>query len=262
MDIKNAVCIVTGSATGIGAACAIDLAKKGARVVINYTKSEAEAAATVKVCEQVGAQALLVRADVANEVDCRRIAEETLTKWGRIDGLINNAGITKFAPNHADLDALQADDFQRLYAVNVIGTYQMTRAVVPAMKKQGKGSIVNVSSIAGIMGVGSSVAYAASKGAVNTMTLSLARALAPEIRVNAVCPGFVETRWLREGLGEKVYASAKSRYEDNAPLHKTITPEEVARAILWMLVGADAITGEFIIVDSGTHLGATPLKAR
>jgi 3-oxoacyl-[acyl-carrier protein] reductase len=262
MDLRNSVCIVTGSATGIGAACAIDLAKKGARLVINFTKSEVEAAATVDSCEQVGAETLLIRADVANDADCRRMGEETLKKWGRIDGLVNNAGNTKFAPNHADLDALQADDFQRVYAVNVIGTYQMIRAVVPAMKKQGKGSIVNVSSIAGVMGVGSSVAYAASKGALNTMTLSLARALAPEIRVNAVCPGFVETRWLREGLGEKVYASAKARYEDNAPLHKTITPEEVAQAINWMLAGADTVTGEFIIVDSGSHLGAAPLKAR
>ena len=262
MELKNTVCIVTGSATGIGAACAIELAKKGCHTVINYTKSEAEAAATAKACEQLGAQTLLVKANVADDADCRRMAEAALKKWGRIDGLVNNAGITKFAPNHSDLDALQAEDFQRLYAVNVIGTYQMTRAVVPAMKQLGKGSIVNVSSIAGVMGVGSSVAYAASKGALNTMTLSLARALAPEIRVNAVCPGFVETRWLREGLGEKVYANAKARYEETSPLHKTITAEEVAQAIVWMLAGANAVTGEFIIVDSGTHLGGAPLKAR
>ena len=262
MNLNNAVCIVTGSATGIGAACALDLAKKGARVVINYTKSEADARATMQACEAAGAQALLVRADVANDAQCRHIADATLEKWGRIDALVNNAGITKFAPDHADLEALQAEDFQRLYAVNVVGTYQMTRAVAPAMKKQGRGAIVNVSSIAGVMGIGSSVAYAASKGAVNTMTLSLARALAPEIRINAVCPGFVETRWLRDGLGEKVYTSAKARYEQTAPLHRTITPEEVAQAIVWLLEGADTVTGEFIIVDSGSHLGATPLKAR
>ncbi|HLF22857.1 MAG TPA: SDR family oxidoreductase, partial [Burkholderiales bacterium] len=197
MELKNTVCIVTGSATGIGAACAIELAKKGCHTVINYTKSEAEAAATAKACEQLGVETLLVKANVADDADCRRMAEAALKKWGRIDGLVNNAGITKFAPNHGDLDALQADDFQRIYAVNVIGTYQMTRAVAPAMKSQGKGAIVNVSSIAGIRGSGSSIAYAASKGALNTMTLSLARGLAPEIRVNAVCPGLVETRWFR-----------------------------------------------------------------
>lgn len=262
MELKEAVCIVTGSATGIGAACALDLAKKGARVVVNYTKSEAAATETARACEQAGAQALQVRADVAVDADCRLLAQAALNKWGRIDALVNNAGITKFVPKHGDLDALQAEDFQRLYAVNVIGAYQMTRAVAPAMKRQGRGAIVNVSSIAGVMGVGSSVAYAATKGAMNTMTLSLARALAPEIRVNAVCPGFVETRWLQQGLGEQGYATAKARYEENAPLHKTITAEDVAKAIVWFLEGADRVTGEFIIIDSGTHLGGTPLKAR
>lgn len=262
MDLSNAVCIITGSATGIGAACAIDLAKKGARVVINYTKSEAEAKATVKACAQAGAETSLIRADVANDDDCRRIAQATLDQWGCIDILVNNAGITKFAPNHADLDALQAEDFQRLYAVNVVGVFQMTRAVVPAMKKEGKGAIVNISSVAGVSGTGSSVAYAASKGALNTMTLSLARALAPEIRVNAVCPGFVETRWFREGLGQDAYLNAKARYEETSALHKTIVPDDVARAVTWLLQGADRVTGEFITVDSGMHLGLAPAKAR
>jgi NAD(P)-dependent dehydrogenase (short-subunit alcohol dehydrogenase family) len=262
MDLNNAVCIVTGSATGIGAACALDAAKKGARVLINYTKSEADAAATVDSCKRLGVEALLVRADVSNDADCQRIARAALDQWGRIDALVNNAGITKFAPNHADLDALQAEDFQRLYAVNVVGAFQMTRAVTPAMKRQGSGAIVNISSVAGVMGVGSSIAYAASKGALNTLTLSLARALAPEIRVNAVCPGFVETRWFKDALGEEAYRSAKARYEERSALRKTMSPEDVARAVTWLLEGADRVTGEFIMVDSGTHLGASPLKAR
>src|SRR5215471_10475048 len=125
MQDKNAVCIVTGSATGIGAACAIDLAKRGCRVVINYTKSEADARATVKQCTDLGAETLLVQADVANDADCRRLAQAAQDKWGRIDGLVNNAGITKFVPNHRDLDGLTAEDFQRIYAVNVVGTFQM-----------------------------------------------------------------------------------------------------------------------------------------
>lgn len=262
MQLKDAVCIVTGSATGIGAACVLDLARRGARVVVNYTRSEQEARATLDACKVAGAEALLVQADVVDDGDCRRLAQAALDQWGRIDVLVNNAGITKFAPNHADLDALTAEDFQRLYAVNVIGTYQMTRAAVPAMRRRGRGAIVNVSSIAGVMGIGSSVAYAASKGALNTMTLSLARALAPEIRVNAVCPGFVETRWFKAGLGEEAHAKAKARYEETAPLRATVAPEEVAQAIVWLLEGADKVTGEFIIIDSGTHLGATPLKAR
>ncbi len=261
MELKDAVCIVTGSSTGIGAACALALAQKGCHVVVNYSKSEADAHAVAKQCGAAGAQALAVQADIAIDADCRRLADAALRKWGRIDALVNNAGTTKFVPNHADLAALQAEDFQRIYAVNVIGAFQMTRAVVPAMKQQGSGAIVNISSIAGVMGVGSSVAYAASKGALNTMTLSLARALAPEIRVNAICPGFVETRWLQQGFGDK-YAAAKARFEERAPLGKVIVPDDIARAVLWFLEGADKVTGEFLIVDSGSHLGAAPLKAR
>ena len=261
MELKNAVCIVTGSATGIGAACAIDLAKKGARVVINYTKSEAEAKETLAACEKLGAEALLVQANIANDADCQRMAQAALEKWGRIDGLVNNAGTTKVAFNHADLNALQAQDFQDIYAVNVIGTFQMIRAVEPAMRKQGYGSIVNVSSIAGVMGTGTSVAYAASKGALNTMTLSLARVLGPQIRVNAVCPGFVETRWLQGALGER-YETQRAKVAANNPLQKTSTPEDISRAIVWLLEGADLVTGEFIIVDGGMHLGGAPAKAR
>lgn len=262
MDLNKAVCIVTGSATGIGAACALDLAKKGARVVINYTKSDADAKSTANACERIGSEALLIRADVADDRDCRRIAQAALDRWGRVDVLVNNAGITKFAPDHADLDALQAEDFQRVFAVNVIGVYQMTRAVVPAMKQAGCGAIINISSVAAVSGTGSSVVYAASKGALNTMTLSLARALAPKIRVNAVCPGFVDTRWFREGLGEEAYQRARAQYQERSALHKTVAAEDVARAVSWLLEGADLVTGEFIMVDSGAHLGMTPLKAR
>lgn len=260
--MNNAVCIVTGSATGIGAASVIDFARKGARVLINYTKSEAEANATADACRKLGVEALPVRGDVADDADCRRIAGVALERWGRIDVLVNNAGITKFASNHADLDALQAEDFQRLYAVNVVGAYQMVRAVAPAMKRGGNGAIVNISSVAGVMGVGSSIAYAASKGALNTMTLSLARALAPEIRVNAVCPGFVETRWFKDALGAEAYANAKAHYADRSPLKTTMSPEDVAGAVTWLVEGADRVTGEFIMIDSGSHLGGSPLKAR
>jgi 3-oxoacyl-[acyl-carrier protein] reductase len=262
MQTNNTVVIVTGSGTGIGAACALDLAKRGCRVVINYTKSEKEARDTAKLCEAAGGEVIVVQANVAVDADCQKLAKAALDKWGRIDGLVNNAGITKFVPNHRDMASLSADDFHNIYAVNVIGAFQMIRAVAPAMQKQGKGAVVNVASIAGVVGNGSSVAYAASKGALNTMTLSLARALAPEIRVNAVCPGFVETRWLQQGFGDQVYASAKARYEETVPLKHTISPEACADAILWLLLGASLTTGEFIMVDSGFHLGAAPMKAR
>jgi len=261
MELKNSVCIVTGSATGIGAACAIDLARKGANVVINYTKSEAEAKATAAECEKIGAGVLLAQANIANDDDCKRMANAALEKWGRIDGLVNNAGTTKVAFNHADLNALSAQDFQDIYAVNVVGTFQMIRAVEPAMREQGHGSIVNVSSIAGVMGTGTSVAYAASKGALNTMTISLARVLGPQIRVNAVCPGFVETRWLQGALGAR-YEDQRAAVASRNPLGKTSTPEDISKAIVWLLEGADMITGEFIIIDGGMHLGGAPLKAR
>ena len=261
MDIRGGVVIVTGSATGVGAACAKLLASKGCNVVINYTKSEADARETQAACEALGVETLLVQADVANDADCRRMAQAAIDRWGRIDGLINNAGTTKFV-NHTDLEGLTAEDFQRIYAVNVIGAYQMTRAVAPQMKAQGRGAIVNVSSIAGVMGIGSSIAYAASKGALNTMTLSLARALGPEIRVNAICPGFIQGRWLRSGLGDAAYEAALAQQERTTPLRRAGTPEDMAQAAVWFIEGADLVTGELLIVDAGAHLGAAPLIAR
>ncbi len=261
MDIRGGVTIVTGSATGVGAAAAKMLAGKGCNVVINYTRSEEEAKATQADCEKLGAETLLCRADVSVDADCRRMVAETMAKWGRVDGLINNAGTTQFV-NHADLEGLSADDFHRIYGVNVIGPFQMTRAVAPHMKAAGRGAVVNVSSIAGVMGVGSSIAYTASKGALNTMTLSLARALGPEIRVNTICPGFIQGRWLRGGMGDQMYEAAKAAQERNTPLRKAGTPEDMAQAAVWFIEGADLITGEILIVDAGSHLSGAPLIAR
>jgi 3-oxoacyl-[acyl-carrier protein] reductase len=195
---------------------------------------------------------------VAQDADCRRLAQAALDRWGRIDALVNNAGATKFA-DHAKLDALSAEDFQRIYSVNVIGAYQMVRACAPAMKKSGNAAVVNVSSIASKNGMGSSIAYAASKGALNTLTLSLARVLGPEIRVNAVCPGMVDTKWLREGYGER-YAAIEARYRQGTPLGRPGKPEEVAAVIVWLIEGADLITGDTIMVDSGMHMGLIPRK--
>jgi 3-oxoacyl-[acyl-carrier protein] reductase len=261
MDIRGGVTIITGSATGVGAAAAKMLAQRGSNVVINYTKSEAEARETAAACEALGAEALLCRADVSKDDDCRRMAEAAMSKWGRIDALINNAGTTSFV-EHSNLEGLTADDFQRIYAVNVIGPFQMTRAVVPHMKAAGRGAIVNISSIAGVMGVGSSIAYTASKGALNTMTLSLARVLGPEIRVNTVCPGFIQGRWLRGGLGDETYEAVKAQQERTTPLRKAGTPEDMAQAAVWFIEGADLVTGEILIVDAGAHLAGAPLIAR
>ena len=169
MDMKNQVAIVTGSATGLGAAVALRLADNGARVVINYTKSLKEAEETLGQAKAKGVEALLAQGDVSNDEDCRRIVKQTVDKWGRVDMLVNNAGTTKFA-DHADLNALNADDFLNIYKTNVVGAFQMIRAAEPYLKASGFGRVVNISSIAGVLGVGSSVAYAASKGALTTMT--------------------------------------------------------------------------------------------
>ena len=259
MNIEGAVFIITGSATGLGAAVSRRLAGKGGNVVINYTKSEVEANETAEACRSLGGEALLCRADVSDDADCRRMASETMELFGRIDGLVNNAAQSKIAA-HADLESLTADDFNRIFGVNVIGPYQMVRAVTPHMKRQGKGAIVNISSVSGFSGSGSSIAYAASKGALNTMTLSLARALAPEIRVNAVCPGVMQTRWWREGLGEDRYQSFIDNYAENSPLKAAGDPEIVADPVVWLLEGAEHVTGETIMVDSGSHLGGAPRR--
>ena len=261
MDIENGVAIVTGSSSGIGAACARQLAERGCHVAINYLRNEDGARQTEAACREFGVDTVVVRANVADDEDCRALADAALDKWGRIDALVNNAGTTKFNP-HQQLDGLTKQDFLDLYAVNTVSAYQMTRAVAPAMQRGGRGSVVNVASITAITGVGSSIAYAASKGALVTMTLSLARALGPEIRVNAVCPGFVQGDWLEHGLGKERYAAAKAAVEAAAPLRLTATPDTTAEAILYFLAGADVVTGETLIVDGGSHLNTTPLVRR
>lgn len=262
MENAGKVALITGSATGIGAAAAEKFAERGLNVVVNYSKSAEEAEATREACAAHGVKAIVVQADVSLDLDCRRLAQSALDAFGRIDVLVNNAGITTFAA-HDDLNALNAEDFQRLYGVNVIGPYQMIRAVAPAMKAQGRGAVVNVSSISGVTGIGSSVAYAASKGALTTMTLSLARALGPEIRINAVCPGFVGTRWFRDRFGEDGFKSLVEHMEKVTPLKTAGTPELVADSIVFLgLEGAEHITGETLLTDAGAHLNLTPLVAR
>lgn len=259
MSGERAVYIVTGSSAGIGAACARRLAARGAGVVVNYTAGEAAAGEVAAACAAAGGEAIVVRGDVAVDLDCRALADAALAHWGRLDGLVNNAGITVFAPHH-NLDALDLADFQRLYAVNVVGPYQMARAVAPALSRRG-GAIVNVSSMAGLSGEGSSIAYAASKGALNTLTLSLARALAPAIRVNAICPGLVQTRWTAAALGAEVAARRVAAWEAAAPLGRVLTPEDVADAVVWLL-DAQGVTGEILRLDGGMHLGPVPTRAR
>lgn len=252
--------IVTGSATGVGAATALQLAGRGYDIVINYSRSEAEAHASEAACRAAGADTLLLRGDVADDSACRGMAEAALARWGRIDALVNNAGITTFS-GAADWDALDAPTFQRILDVNVIGAFQMVRACAPHLRAA-QGAIVNVSSVAGALGIGSSVAYVASKGAINSLTLHLARALAPQVRVNAVCPGLITTRWFVDGIGADNYEKLKTQYEQTTPLGRACTAEDVAESVVWLLEGARTITGEMILLDSGMHLGRSPTVPR
>jgi 3-oxoacyl-[acyl-carrier protein] reductase len=250
MSDAKRVAIITGSSSGIGAATALELSRRGWRVVINYSKSTEKAQMIATQCTE----SIRVQADVSKDADCRRLAKAALDKWGRIDALVNNAGSTKFVP-HADLDGLSAADFQDVYATNVISSFQMARACASALKNSGRGAIVNVSSLAAQWGTGSSIAYAASKGALNSMTYSLARVLGPEVRVNAVMPGFVETPWHPEGYGAERAAENSKRYASSNVLKATCTAEDVADSIVWLIEGAPKTTGETIFVDGGTHIG-------
>ena len=255
--MKEKVAIVTGSATGVGAATAVLLAEKGCNVVINYTRSKEEAMATAQLVEQHNVECIVFKADVSNDDECKSMVEAAIKKWGKIDYLVNNAGKTKFNP-FENLDGLSGDDFLDIYSVNVVGPYQMIKAVVPYMKQQGGGAIVNDSSLAGINGVGSSIAYVTSKAALNIMTKSLAHVLGPEIRINAVAPGPIQTRWLKGGMGDEAYSALIEQAENELPLKQVATAEDVAETLVWFLEGAKLITGEVLIVDSGAHLGSLP----
>ncbi|MFL2769655.1 MAG: SDR family NAD(P)-dependent oxidoreductase [Rhodospirillaceae bacterium] len=256
VEVKKTA-IVTGSATGVGAAAAIILAEHGHNVVINYTKSKAEAEETLEACCAVGAEAIAFQGDVGDNDACCAMVDSAIERWGRVDYLINNAAKTKFAP-YSDLNNLSGQDFLDIYRVNVVGSYQMIKAVTPHMKKQGTGAIVNTSSIGGVTGIASSMAYAASKAALNMMTKSLALALGPEIRVNAVAPGAIQTRWLKGGLGDDQYDSLLTAAAAAAPLKLVPTANQIAESLVWFLEGASVVTGEVLLVDAGVHCGQIP----
>lgn len=255
MDLRGAVAIVTGSSRGVGAAAARMLSERGSRVLVNCTRTMEAGERVVADCEKQGAEAALCRGDISIDADCRRLAATAIERWGRIDILVNAAGTTKYV-SHYDLEGLTSEDFLRIFSVNTLGPFQMARAVAPHMKAAGEGAIVNVSSIAGLRGTGSSIAYAVSKAGLNILTLSLARVLAPEIRVNAVCSGFIQGSWVKSALGDR-YEEHKANWEKNSPLRKAATPEEVAATILWLVESAVLTTGQTIVTDAGVTLGPT-----
>lgn len=247
------VAIVTGGSRGVGAATAKMLFENGWNVLITCSSSIEDAKQLAKDCANKNQEVFAFQADVSNDDECMATIDKAIEKWGRIDALINNAGTTKFVWDHSDLDSLDAEDFHYIYGVNVIGPFQMVKAAKEHLLKSTNPCVVNVSSIAGIRGIGSSVAYASSKGALNSMTLSMARNLGP-IRVNAVCPGFIEGEWLKRGMGIEMYEGTKKHIQNTAPLGKTCSPESIAEVIINLVEKSELITGQLITVDGGVSL--------
>jgi len=250
MDLKGKAAIVTGGGVGTGRAVVLDLARAGCDVAVNYSKSADEAEATAAEARDLGVRAMAVGADVRDDGAVRAMVEQTSGELGRVDVLVNNAGVTRFI-DHADLDGVGDDDWDFIFDTNVRGTFYTTRAAVPAMRADGGGVIVNLSSVAGVYAMGSSVPYCASKAAINNMTVSLARALAPDIRVNAVAPGFIDTRWWSD---RDNYEVVKEFAAASTPLGKVCQPEDVSRLVL-DLVTADLVTGQVVVVDGGLGIG-------
>ena len=248
------VVFITGAATGIGAACARTFARAGWRVAIGTLAfTQADADAVLADCVALGSDALVVELDVTDDASCRRAASRTEEHFGRLDALVSCAGVTRFVP-HADLEALPSGEFGRTNDVNVMGTFQMIRACRGALERSGRGAIVNYSSIAGLSGVGSSVAYAASKGAVISLTLSMARSLAPHVRVNAIAPGYVAGGLPSRVLEPEALAAVEAKYLETQPLKRLLQPDEVAALTLFLVNGPVGITGEIIRIDNGLHL--------
>lgn len=250
------VALITGAASGIGAATARRFAQQGWDVAINHLDAgQREAAgALVAGANAPGQRAIAIEGDVTRDADCVRLVTTTVERLGRLDVLVNAAGISVMVP-HAKLHDVQADDFQRIYAVNAIGPFQMMRAAAPHLKASGRGAVVNISSRAALMGSGSSIPYAASKAALNALTLALARVLAPEVRVNAVCPALVEQGFV-ERLAPETFAQRRAHQIDVSPLQRIGHPDEVAEAIWWLGTGATMMTGAIVELDFGMHLNA------
>jgi 3-oxoacyl-[acyl-carrier protein] reductase len=235
--------LVTGSATGIGRAVAVRLAQRGLAVAVNYSRSEAEAQETLAEVKCQGVPGILCRCNVADDAGVRAMVGRCRDELGGLDVLVNNAGTTRFI-NHTDLEAVTDEVWDEILGVNLKGTFYCCRAALPLLQER-RGAIVNVTSVAGLQGDGSSIPYAASKAAGNCLTKSLARAFAPEVRVNAVAPGPVQTRWLA-GHQERV-----ERYLQLAPMRRAATPDQVAEAVVFLALEASLMTGQVLVVDGG-----------
>lgn len=237
------VALVTGSATGAGRSIALRFARRGFAVAVNYSRSEAEADETVALVRALGAPTILCRANVGDDAQVRGMVERCRAELGGLDVLVNNAGMTHFIP-HADLDSVTDAVWDEIFRVNLKGTFYASRAAMPLLRER-RGCVVNVSSVAGLQGHGSSIPYAASKAAMNSLTKSLARAFAPDVRVNAVAPGPIMTRWLDGHMDHVEKAIGQT------PLGRAATPDDVADVVEFLALGTGLMTGQVVVVDGG-----------
>jgi len=246
MNLQGKIALITGGGTGIGREIGLSFAREGAGVVVDYSRSEKEANATAQEIRDLGVPSFAIKADVSVDEQVRAMVDQIMEECGRLDILVNSAGTTTFVKME-DLEGLTEEMWHRTIALNLKGTFFCCRAAVPAMKSNGGGNIINISSIAGPTGVGSSIAYCASKAGVICMTKSLARVLAPEIQVNTIAPGFVDTRWTAD------WPEFKKMHQEATPMKRVAQPADIAEAALF-LVHSDYVTGQVITVDGGKSM--------
>ena len=246
MEIEGKVALITGGGTGVGKGVALRLAKEGTNICINYAHSEKEAYEAKAEVEALGVKCNVYKADVSNDEEDKAMIEAILKDFGQLDILVNNAGRTHFV-QHSDLDGMKSEYFDDIFALNVKGTFFMCRAAAEALKKS-HGVIINITSIAGVTGLGSSIAYAASKAAEISITKSLARVLAPEVRVIGVAHGIVLTRWV-EGHADHI-----DKLAGETPLQKVAEPADIAQTVYALIAHADFVTGQNLIVDGGAFI--------
>jgi 3-oxoacyl-[acyl-carrier protein] reductase len=254
MELRGKAAVITGSSVGVGRATAIAFAEFGCSVAINYNHSRAEAEEAAELCRAKGVESIVVQADVSIDADCRRLIQTTADQLGHLEILVNNAAVTEFI-DFSDLEKLTEEIWLKILRTNLLGNFFCSRAAIPHMEKAGEGAIVNVGSIAGFLGHGSSIAYSASKAAIINMTKCLARTFGPKIRVNGVAPGAIDTRWLRQGIGEKGFERLRESLRQTTILQEMLTPEDVANAIVFLVRDARLMTGETMKLDGGQHLG-------
>jgi len=250
--LEGQAAIVTGSGTGVGRSTALALAERGCDVLVNYSRSVDAAEEVAALARDVGVKSIAVRADVSQDDDCRAMVAAAMSEFGRLDVLVNNAGTTSFI-DHEDLDAVTDDVWDNIIGVNLKGPFYCTRAARDALKADSGGHVVMVSSVAGVFGTGSSIAYCASKAGVNNLTVTLARVMGPEVQVNTVCPGFIDGEWLRAGFGDR-FEGIKQMVVDMSLLDAVCTPDDVRDAILAFVTGSRLTTGQILVVDGGSSL--------